>query len=137
MVAVVVVTKRPGGAVTWDHDAAGRSCSDHRNHRPRGQRAGEEQVDAYLISIRLVTPSRASAEITLAGAAATKLVAADGAGGVAVTVRGLRAGGLSGAEVADGMVCFGILTYGVYVVAVAVAGFGLWFGLSVVPLPLA
>jgi hypothetical protein len=38
---------------------------------------------------------------------------------------------------ADGMVCFGILTYGVYVVAVAVAGFGLWFGLSVVPLPLA
>jgi hypothetical protein len=52
-----------------------------------------------------------------------------------VTVRGLRAGGLSGAEVADGMVCFGILTYGVYVVAVAVAGFGLWFALFSGPAP--
>ena len=71
---------------------------------------------------------RSSAEITLAGAAATKLVAAAGAGGVAVTVWGLRAYGLSGVEVADGMVCFGVLTYGVYVGAVAIAGFGLWFG---------
>ena len=76
-----------------------------------------------------------SAEITLAGAAATKLVAAAGAGGVAVTAWGLRAYGLSGAEVADGMVCFGILAYGVYVVAVAVAGFGLWFGLFGGPAP--
>ena len=71
---------------------------------------------------------RSSTEITLAGAAATKLVAAAGAGGVAVTVWGLRAYGLSGVEVADGMVCFGVLTYGVYVAAVAIAGFGLWFG---------
>ena len=76
-----------------------------------------------------------SAEITLAGAAATKLVAAAGAGGVAVTVWGLRASGLTGAEVADGMVCFGILAYGVYVAAVAVAGFGLWFGLFSGPAP--
>ena len=52
-----------------------------------------------------------------------------------MTVWGLRAYGLSGAEVADGMVCFGILTYGVYVVAVAVAGFGLWFGLFGGPAP--
>ena len=71
---------------------------------------------------------RSSTEITLAGAAATKLVAAAGAGGVAVTVWGLRAYGLSGVEVADGMVCFGVLTYGVYVATVAIAGFGLWFG---------
>lgn len=71
---------------------------------------------------------RSSTEITLAGAAATKLVAAAGAGGVAVTVWGLRAYGLSGVEVADGMVCFGVLTYGVYLAAVAIAGFGLWFG---------
>jgi putative heme transporter len=76
-----------------------------------------------------------STEITLAGAAATKLVAAAGAGGVAVTVWGLRACGLSGAEVADGMVCFGILTYGVYLAAVAVAGFGIWFGLFSGPAP--
>jgi uncharacterized protein (TIRG00374 family) len=76
-----------------------------------------------------------SAEITFAGAAATKLVAAAGAGGVAVTVWGLRVYGVSGAEVANGMVCFGVLTYGVYAVAVAIAGFGLWFGLFSGPAP--
>jgi putative heme transporter len=78
---------------------------------------------------------RSSAQITLAGAAATKLVAAAGAGGVAVTAWGLRAYGLSGTEVADGMVSFGLLTYGVYVVAVALAGFGLWFGVFSGPAP--
>jgi uncharacterized protein (TIRG00374 family) len=79
---------------------------------------------------------RSSTEITLAGAAATKLVAAAGAGGVAVTVWGLRAYGLSGVEVADGMVCFGVLTYAVYVAAVAIAGFGLWFGVFSGPAPI-
>jgi putative heme transporter len=76
-----------------------------------------------------------SAEITFAGAAATKLVAAAGAGGVAVTVWGLRVFGVSGAEAANGMICFGVLTYGVYAVAVAIAGFGLWFGLFSGPAP--
>ena len=33
------------------------------------------------------------------------------------------------------MVCFGILTYGVYLAAVAVAGFGIWFGLFSGPAP--
>jgi hypothetical protein len=76
-----------------------------------------------------------SAEITFAGAAATKLVAAAGAEGVAVTVWGLRVYGVSGAEAANGMVCFGVLTYGVYAAAVAIAGFGLWFGLFSGPAP--
>jgi hypothetical protein len=34
-----------------------------------------------------------------------------------------------GAEAANGMICFGVLTYGVHAAAVAIAGFGLWFGL--------
>jgi uncharacterized protein (TIRG00374 family) len=71
---------------------------------------------------------RTSGQITLAGAAATKLVAAGGAGGVAVTVMGLRAYGLSAAEVAGGMLCFEFLLYGVYMSALAVAGLGLWLG---------
>ena len=78
---------------------------------------------------------KSSAEITFAGAAATKLVAAAGAGGVAVTVWGLRVYGVPGAEAADGMICFGVLTYGVYAAAVAIAGFGLWFGLFSGPAP--
>ncbi len=72
---------------------------------------------------------RASYQITMAGAAATKLVATAGAGGIALTVWALDGYGLSGTEVATGMVCYEILTYAVYMAAMAIAGFGLWFGL--------
>ena len=71
----------------------------------------------------------ASYHITMAGTAATKLVAAAGAGGIALTVWALNGFGLSGAEVANGMVCFEILLYAVYMGALAIAGFGLWLGL--------
>ena len=71
----------------------------------------------------------ASSQITLAGAAATKVAAAAGAGGIALTAWALHAYGLSGAEVADGMVCFEIVTYGVYMAAMVIAGFGLYLGL--------
>ena len=71
---------------------------------------------------------RASYQITLAGTAATKVVAAAGAGGIALNVWALNGYGLSGTEVADGMVCFEIITYSVYMAAMAIAGFGLWFG---------
>lgn len=72
---------------------------------------------------------RASFEIVLAGTAATKLLAAAGSGGIAVTIWALHNYGLSAADVANGMVCFEILTYGVYMAALAVTGFGLWIGL--------
>jgi uncharacterized protein (TIRG00374 family) len=78
---------------------------------------------------------RRTADVRLAGAAATKLLAAAGAGGIALTVWALRAWGLSGADVADGMVCYEILTYGVYAFALAGAGFGLWFGVFSGPHP--
>ena len=72
---------------------------------------------------------RTSGAITLAGAAASKVVAAAGAGGIAVTAWALRGVGIANAEVASGMVCYGVVTYGVYAVALAIAGYGLWFGL--------
>lgn len=72
---------------------------------------------------------RISAEITLAGSAATKLLATAGAGGIALTVWALGGAGLSSAEIAGGMVCYEILTYGVYMAALAIGGFGLWTGL--------
>jgi len=71
---------------------------------------------------------KASYEITVAGAAATKLVATAGAGGVALTVWALHGYGVARTEVADGMVCFEILTYAVYMAAMAIAGYGLWLG---------
>lgn len=74
-------------------------------------------------------PWSTSVGITLAGAAATKLVATAGAGGIAVTAWALRGEGFAGAEVASGMVCYELVTYGVYMAALAIAGYGLWFGL--------
>src|SRR5690242_3048856 len=71
---------------------------------------------------------RTSAQITLAGGAATKILATAGAGGIALSVWALRACGLPAAEVASGMVCYEILTYAVYMGALAMGGFGLWFG---------
>lgn len=78
---------------------------------------------------------RASYNITMAGTAATKLVATAGAGGIALTVWALHGYGLSGPEVAEGMVCFEILTYGAYMAAMAITGFGLWLGLFSGPAP--
>ena len=78
---------------------------------------------------------RTSTQITLAGGAATKILATAGAGGIALSVWALRALGLPAAEVAGGMVCYEIVTYGVYMAALAVGGFGLWFGVFSGPAP--
>ena len=71
---------------------------------------------------------RISAEITLAGGVATKLVATAGAGGIALTVWALRGVGVPATEVATGMVCYEIITYAVYMSALTIGGLGLWFG---------
>jgi uncharacterized protein (TIRG00374 family) len=76
-----------------------------------------------------------SAEITLAAGAATKILAAAGAGGIALTVWALRAYGLPADELAAGMVCYEIVTYAVYMAALAIGGFGLWFGVFSGPAP--
>ncbi|MBV8218190.1 MAG: flippase-like domain-containing protein, partial [Solirubrobacterales bacterium] len=78
---------------------------------------------------------RASYDIELAGGAATKVFAAAGSGGVALTVWALRAAGRKPEEVADGMVCFELLEYGVYMAALVIAGFGLWLGVFSGPAP--
>ena len=72
---------------------------------------------------------RISTEITLAGGVATKLVATAGAGGIALTVWALRGVGVAATDVATGMVCYEIVTYAVYMGALAIGGLGLWFGL--------
>lgn len=71
---------------------------------------------------------RVSYEITLAGGVATKLVATAGAGGIALTVWALRGVGVAATEVATGMVCYEVLTYAVYMAALAIGGLGLWLG---------
>ncbi len=89
---------------------------------------------------------RDSYVITMASLAATRLFAAAGAGGVALTAWALRRSGMARREVAERMIAFLVLLYGVYMLAMIVCGFGLrWhvfsgrapFAMTVVPAILA
>jgi uncharacterized membrane protein YbhN (UPF0104 family) len=71
----------------------------------------------------------ASYQITMAGVVATRLLAAAGAGGVALTAWALRRAGMEAVTVARRMVAFLVLLYSVYVGAMVVFGLGLWLGL--------
>jgi uncharacterized protein (TIRG00374 family) len=80
--------------------------------------------------------------ITMAGLAATRLFAAGGAGGVALTAWALRRSRMERREVAERMIAFLVVLYGVYVTAMFACGIGLRtgllpgeapFGLTVVP----
>jgi uncharacterized membrane protein YbhN (UPF0104 family) len=72
---------------------------------------------------------RASVEITLAGHAATRLLASAGAGGVALTAWAMRRSGMDRATVAARMTTFLVLLYSVYMAALVVGGGGLALGL--------
>jgi uncharacterized membrane protein YbhN (UPF0104 family) len=74
---------------------------------------------------------RESYLITMAGLAATRLFAAAGAGGVALTAWALRRSGMRPRIVASRMVAFMALLYAIYGVAVLIDGLGL--GLGVFP----
>jgi uncharacterized protein (TIRG00374 family) len=67
-----------------------------------------------------------SYEITMAGLAATRLFAAAGAGGVALTAWALRRSGMPRRIVACRMVAFIVLLYTVYALALIIGGFGLY-----------
>lgn len=71
---------------------------------------------------------RASVDIPLAGIAAIRLVAAAGAGAVAVTVWALRRAGMSARLIGSRMVANIVVQYSVYIIALVVTGLGLWSG---------
>ena len=70
-----------------------------------------------------------SYEITMAGLAATRLFAAAGAGGVALTAWALRRSGMDRRVVACRMVAFLVLLYVVYAASLLIDGIGLGSGL--------
>jgi uncharacterized protein (TIRG00374 family) len=72
---------------------------------------------------------KVSLEIPLAGIAAIRLLAAAGAGGVAVTAWALARAGMAAQPIACRMVASLVLQYSVYVGALIVCGLGLWTGL--------
>jgi uncharacterized membrane protein YbhN (UPF0104 family) len=70
-----------------------------------------------------------SYDINMAGVVATKLLAAAGAGGVALTVWALQASGLKPRTIARRLLAFELLLYAVYALALIVGGVGLRTGL--------
>jgi uncharacterized protein (TIRG00374 family) len=72
---------------------------------------------------------RASYQITMAGLAATRLFAAGGAGGLALTAWALRRAGVGPRTVGARMIAFLVLLYGVYMAALVIVGLGLYVGL--------
>jgi putative heme transporter len=71
----------------------------------------------------------ASYQITMAGLAATRLFAAAGAGGIALTAWALRRSGMERRLVAVRLIAFTALLYAVYMAALVIFGFGLYFGI--------
>jgi uncharacterized membrane protein YbhN (UPF0104 family) len=69
-----------------------------------------------------------SYQITMAGLAATRVFAAGGAGGVALTAWALRRAGMSPRTVADRTIAFLVLQYGIYMAAIVLCGLGLRVG---------
>ncbi len=72
---------------------------------------------------------RESYQITMAGLAATRLLAAGGAGGVALTAWALKRSGMNGRTVTQRMTSFMVILYGIYMAALLVDGVGLATGL--------
>jgi putative heme transporter len=80
---------------------------------------------------------RESYQITMAGLAATRLFAAAGAGGIALTAWALRRSGMESRIVACRLVAFMALLYGVYMAALVVGGVCLYLGVFNGPAPFA
>jgi uncharacterized membrane protein YbhN (UPF0104 family) len=72
---------------------------------------------------------RVSYEVTMASLAATRLFAAAGAGGIALTVWALRRSGMEPRLVACRMVAFMVLLYVIYAASLLLDGIGLGIGL--------
>jgi uncharacterized membrane protein YbhN (UPF0104 family) len=74
---------------------------------------------------------RESYQITMAGLAATRLFAAAGAGGIALTAWALRRSGLDARVAACRLIAFMVLLYAVYMVSLVLDGLGLY--LEIIP----
>jgi uncharacterized membrane protein YbhN (UPF0104 family) len=80
---------------------------------------------------------RASAQITLGGAAATRMLPTGGAGGAALTLWALRRSGLGARGATRTLLAFLVLLYSVFLGSIAVAGGAIALGLAHAEGPLA
>lgn len=97
---------------------------------------------SYVVLFRAVFATsdavgwRESYRITMAGVAATRLLATAGAGGIVLTVWALRKRGVPGRDVTVQMATFLVLLYGVFMAALLLDGLGLRSGVLAGPAPL-
>lgn len=99
---------------------------------------------SYMLLFRLVFSDenarigrRVSYQITMAGVAATRLFAAGGAGGIALTAWAVRRAGVPAHRVATSLAAFLVLLYAVFMSALLFGGIGLRIGLLDGPAPFA
>jgi uncharacterized membrane protein YbhN (UPF0104 family) len=78
---------------------------------------------------------RASYRITMAGVAATRVFAAAGAGGIALTAWALSRSGMGRRQLVSGLTTFYVALYSVYMAALVIGGVGLRTGLFEGPAP--
>ncbi len=97
----------------------------------------------YILLLKVVVPSNkerfnwtVAYLVTMAGVAATRLFAAAGAGGLALTFWAIRRTGVGRREVAVRLSAFMVCLYSVFMVSVLVAGIGLSSGLFNGPAPI-
>ncbi len=93
-------------------------------------------LGGYVLLLSLVagraTPrvdARVSAQITFAGAAATRLLPTAGAGGAALTLWTLRRAGLKSSAAARTLLSFLVVLYAVFLTAIVLSGAALTFGI--------
>ena len=99
-------------------------------------------LGGYVLLLSLVAgratsrvDARVSAQITFAGAAATRLLPTAGAGGAALTLWTLRRAGLQSSAAARTLLAFLVLLYAIFLTAIVVAGAAVTFGLVTVARP--
>ncbi|MEI7559791.1 MAG: lysylphosphatidylglycerol synthase transmembrane domain-containing protein [Actinomycetes bacterium] len=97
----------------------------------------------YVLLLKAVVPSNkgrftwtTAYLVTLAGVAATRLFAAAGAGGIALTFWGIRRTGVPRREVAVRITAFMVCLYSVFMVTVVIGGIGLSTGVFNGPAPI-
>jgi putative heme transporter len=98
-----------------------------RSDSPAGPNAGALSRIDWAVSY----------QITMASLAATRLFAAAGAGGIALTAWALRRSGMGRRTVASRMIAFLVLLYTVYMVALVLDGLGMYIGVIPGPAPFA
>jgi uncharacterized membrane protein YbhN (UPF0104 family) len=134
---VVAVLVAAGGPLQTFADALGRALDADPRWVAAGAAFELMSFGGYIALLWLVGSRnserlgfRASAHITLGGAAATRLLPTGGAGGAALTLWALRRAGLGARGATRTLLAFLVLLYSVFLGSIAVAGGAITLGLA-------